>query len=414
MVVKNISNELNNDINVKKHLKVIFLDLLCTMPYYDVLLVSHMKKQNPLTLMAATSFRRNMTYFKQNGITNGARIIDLVSKHNFRSDKIRLISKTLEYAVNLAVMWLRFIISRPDIVHIQWMPRIYEFGFELWFMKAVKVLRIKQIYTMHNILPHDTGRKYEKLFAEVYKLVDGIICHTDGSKQQLIDEFGIPASKIKVIPFGPMLHESTSVCSIKDAKIKLEIPEDSITVLAFGLIKPYKGIDFLLKSWSAVVKANPNALLVIAGSGDSAYLDYLNGIIDAEGIRNSVVTHFKYLTDDELNIYHQAADILVYPYENITQSAAILTGMSFGKPIVATNITGFSEIIDNGKSGLLFQPGDTINLSHALNNLLQSPTERERLGRNVLDDVNSRFSWDNAALSTLDFYRNVLDSEYGD
>lgn len=399
----------NAKTSVGKDIKVIFFDLLCTMPFYDALLVKHLMKINRSTLLAATTFIREASFFKKNGIPNGAKIVDIVSKINYPVDQLRVVSKFIEYIVNLLLLFIRFTVSRPDIIHIQWMPRILKVRFEIWFMKAVKMLGIKQVYTVHNILPHDTGKRYEKIFAEVYRMMDGIICHTHESKKLLVDEFGIPDSKTAVIPFGPMVHESTVSLNAGDARSMLNIPDNAVVVLAFGLIKPYKGTEYILKAWPSVVAANPDALLIIAGSGEGGYLNQLKDIIASSGIENSVWTHFKYLTDDELNIYHNAADILVYPYQNITQSAAIMTGMSFGKPIVASALEGFAEIIDHEKSGFLFPTGDTVKLAYYLNKLIASPEERERLGSNILDDIRNKFSWDSIARNTLKFYNYILE-----
>lgn len=412
MVDNNAYNKLNEHI-INRHLKVIFLDLLCTAPSYDMVLLKHLLKQNSLTLMAITSNRRDKIYFTRNGLKNGAKIIDVVARLRFRSERARILCKTFEYILNLLGLLARFSISRPDIVHVQWMPRILCARFEIWFMKAVRSLGLKQVYTLHNILPHDTGRKYVKTFSEVYELMDGIICHTNESRQQLVDEFGIEAGRIRVVQLGPNVHGATDGRSAEAARTELGISDDAVAVLAFGNVKPYKGTEFLLKSWPAVVRANAKAILIIAGNCEAGYREDLQKLIDSEGIRDSVQAHFRFLTDEELCAFHQASDILVYLYESITQSGALLTGMTFGKPIVATSLPGFRETIDDGRTGFLVDYGDADGLSAVLGRLIQSPSERDRLGANVLADVNRKFSWDSTARETLDFYQEILGTSPG-
>src|SRR5260370_16150940 len=109
--------------------------------------------------------------------------------------------------MNMGALVVRFAFSKPDILPIQGIPMVRKLPFEVWFLILVKKLGIKLVYTVHNVLPHDTGKRFVLAFRRVYKEMDALICHTDAAKRPIIREFSVDPERICVMPHGPLLHD---------------------------------------------------------------------------------------------------------------------------------------------------------------------------------------------------------------
>jgi len=396
------------DANNKKSLNVFIMDLLCMTPFYDRYLCEALQaKDDVATYLGAISFHLDIGYFERHMIRRFPGLIDFIAKLHIRNKPIRQGLKALEYILNLINLLLRFILHRPDIIHIEWLPLVCRTSVELWFLKIMKKRGVKLVYTVHNVLPHDTGLKYKSKFYKVYDMMDALICHTQESKDQLTSNFKIPDSKIWVIPLGPFFHDSIKITK-SEARAILGYQDDTPIVLFFGSIRPYKGVEYFLEVWKIVTENCPGALLIIAGNGDKEYLEQLEAKIKDHGLNKSVVTDFRFIPNDELPIFHQAADIIVYPYRAITQSGALFTGMSFGKAIVATSSGGFKETLQHGVTGLLIEYGEIQEWADNIINLINNPSERLRLGNAALKELNERYSWNVIADRTLECYYAVL------
>jgi len=392
------------NLEFNKNIEVIIIDLLCLTPFYDKYLFQGLKKRIQNLKLITISFHKDISYFKRNDIRISGPLINIVARIQINKKVIRQLLKTFEYILNLFLITNIFILKPPDIIYIQWVPFITKLPFEVWFLNLMKFCGIKIVYTVHNVLPHDTGNKYMKCFSRVYKIADLLICHTEHAKQRLVSEFKIDANSVEIIPHGPMFHDSIKI-NHEDARLRLGF-NGEVIVLFFGLLRQYKGIDFLLQAWKEVLEQCSKAFLLIVGDGDRTYKQrMIDKIIDL-GISETVKLELRFVSNDELVIYHQAADILVYPYKEISQSGALLTGMTFGKPIVATTVGGIKEILVNNETAVLVDYGDVNGFSKALVDLIKDPHKRGELGGKALDLVHSKYSWDMVARKTIkSFYK---------
>lgn len=386
-------------------LNVFLLDGLCMSPWYDLYLYKALQEYVNVVLGCIT-FHLERDFFKKNDAKNYPGPLDFVARLGIRSKFPRQLLKALEYYLNLTFLAVRFCLRPIDIMHIQWLPLVTILPFELWFVGALRRRGIKVVYTVHNVLPHDTGLKHRRVFGHVYGRVDALICHTEQAKKELISEFGIPEQKIWVIPHGPLFHDCPQM-GREEAKTRLNL-EENIVVLHFGSIRPYKGTEFLLQAWERVAKVHPQAMLLLAGHGEPEYLEKIRCLVARLGIQEQVRCDFRFIPNKELPVYYQAADVIVYPYRDITQSGALLTGMTFGKAIVATAVGGFKETLLSGKTGMLVNYGDVKGLADSLIELIENPAERERLGREVRIYLEQHYSWEAIARKTLECYEWLL------
>ena len=180
-----------------------------------------------------------------------------------------------------------------------------------------------------------------------------------------------------------------------------------MVVLWQGVIVPYKGIEFLLDSWKNV---SSSACLVIAGRGKKALLEKLKKKVNEQGpeqMRN-IRLDLEFISPELLPYYYQAADIIVYPYRQITTSGALMTGLGYGKAIVATNLPAFSEMLTNDENALLVEYGDAAGLAAGINSLVESSALRQRLGAQAELLMKTRYSWKQIALETRECYDTLL------
>lgn len=316
--------------------------------------------------------------------------------------------KAAEYLINLLVLLARIRRERPTILHLQWLPLLELTPIpEAGLLRVARRLGIGTVYTVHNVLPHGTGDRHREAFRRAYHTADALICHTEHARGELVDGFGVAEEKVWRIPHGPLMTDIDEL-SRTGCRSELGLDQDTLQVLLFGVLRPYKGIDFLLRSWHRLGVEAESARLVIAGSGDADFLERVEEQIRELGLEDHVETHYGFLPDETLKSLIQASDILVYPYERVTQSGALLAGMAAGKAIIATALAGFRETLRDGETALLVESGDEARLAGSLERLLKDPEVRQRLGDAVREDVRERFSWSRIAERTIACYRSLL------
>ena len=174
-------------------------------------------------------------------------------------------------------------------------------------------------------------------------------------------------------------------------------------ILSFGVIRPYKGIDVLLRAFAAVEGAE----LWIVGRPLGVDLAELHHLAAAAPGPVRMLTRF--VEDSEIPAIMRRADIVALPYRDVDQSGVLYTALAFGKPIVASAVGGFGEVLQGHGAGRLVAPGDPDALAAALRELLAQPAERARLGEAALAAASGPYSWDSIAQRTLDLYRQLLD-----
>lgn len=389
-------------------MKYIVVDLTCRTYPYDVHLYEALKRQcdeGRLIISGCLEEQRTDHYrcFKEG-------FVDVASQVPLGSLDVRRYLKAVEYIVNVLLLLLRVYRRRPDVLHVQWLPLVEVWpDFSIWWLKQIQNWGTSVVYTVHNVLPHDTGKRYKNNFQNVYQIADALVCHTEESRSQIVRSFGIPPGKISLIPHGPLSDEITCVPQ-KESRTQLGLDLKTPLCLLFGFMRPYKGVEFLLDSWKLVKKRAPSACLMLAGQPEPGYKDVLEEKIEKLGLEREVDARFEFLPQEELNLCIQAADILVYPYRSITQSGALLTGLKAGKPIVASSVGGFNEMIQHEQTGVLIEYGNEEQLAKELVDLLRDPERREQLGHAAQEMVETEYSWEAIAHKTLECYQSVVNS----
>jgi glycosyltransferase involved in cell wall biosynthesis len=174
---------------------------------------------------------------------------------------------------------------------------------------------------------------------------------------------------------------------------------DSPVVLFFGLLRPYKGLEVLLDAFEGIEGAE----LWIVGRPRIA-IEPLQARAP-----NGVRFVPRFVSDSELPAYFRRADVVVLPYtrtERFDFSGVLATALAFGRPVVASDIGGFSEVAEVGAARLV-APNDPAALHEGLASVLQDGAERERLAAGAKAAAAGPYSWDEAAARTLQVYRRL-------
>lgn len=383
-------------------LRVVVLDLLPAVPYYT----SHLYQAfGPLPAdirIASATYAHDSQCFKRLGIRSIPWLLRV--GHVISSPRLRRAVRLVEMLLNLLLIaiWLPF--YHPDVVHIQFTPLLeHLIPVELWFVRWAKAIGCDIVVTAHNILPHQLRKGHQAAYMRLYHLADAIICHDESARTRLLQQFDIVPGRVFVLPHG-RLFDSPHILTPEASRISLNLPNDRCIVLWQGIIQPYKGLRFLLKVWHRFVATNSNAILVIVGSGSDVDLQEIRNDIHDLALDFYVRSDFRFVSLDELKAYHTAADILVYPYSSITGSGALLTGITYGKAILASALPTFGEILRNGDNALLLPFGDIEAWTRAISTVVADEILRHRLGARLLDTQNAHPSWQEIARRTFELY----------
>jgi glycosyltransferase involved in cell wall biosynthesis len=320
--------------------------------------------------------------------------------------------------------------DKPDVVHIQYEINTFgRFYTNLFFPFLLLLLRStgsKTIITVHAVFTgRETGRAasssvlpkilvrpvlllFYKLMA---KFVDMIVVHNSGFKSLLVKYYGIPATKINVVPHG-VSTETLPTSASKSNESALPFRHKRV-ILCFGVLSPRKGLEYLIEAYAKVVRQCPKCVLVVAGDEPVYYKGYKRGLqalVKALGIERGVA-FTGYVGDEVVRDLFSLAEIVVLPYVfSVSASGPLSTAMQHHKPIVATRTVYFNSILEDGKDALLVTPKSSEELAEAIRRLLTDSSLRTRLIENIGIKAD-QYSWRRIARTTIGIYEKLLNSK---
>ncbi len=237
---------------------------------------------------------------------------------------------------------------------------------------------------------------------------DRIIAISESTRNDLVRVYGVSREKIKVIPLG--VEESFRPVDGKEARerVKQDHGIDAPFILYVGQIREQKNISRLLDAFRLVRDSGVKHGLVLSGHTMRGSEHYdLQAEVTKRGLARSVTHVSGYQETADLALLYNAADLLVYPslYEGF--GLPILEAMACGTPVVASNTSSMPEVA--GEAGVLVDPYDVNGMADAMHSVVADRGLHARLSSRGLEQA-GRFSWREAALETLAFYRSVVDA----
>jgi len=361
-----------------------------TRPYDDALAAALVARGNDVTLLASAP------RIAQPPAPAGVKVRHVFYRLADRvPGRARKVARGLEHPLDLVALAPGLIRHRPDAVHVQWLPMgVID---RCWWRFVERVIGVPLVYTAHDALPNQPTPRRLRRSAANARAFRRVIVHSEHGRAASINELGMDPERVHMIPHG-------ALTAYRDVEpVAPEVPDGVPLVAMLGLLRPYKGLDVLLDAWPTVRAALPDAHLLVAGRvlGDpdgAARLERMAG----EG--SGVIADLRFTPTEEFVGAMLRADLVVLPYRRIDQSGVLFAALALGRPLVATRVGGFAEVVEQHGAGLVVPPEDPAALATALIEVLRDPARREAMAAASRAAADGPFSWDAIAAATERVY----------
>lgn len=276
----------------------------------------------------------------------------------------------------------------PDVINYVINPSVFH-CFPLWFF------RNKMVSVIHDGKPHsgEENKKNEIIRKITTKYIRKFILLNNNEVNIFSKAYQVPKKKIFVSHLGYYdilnLYGDPNTCKQQ-------------MILFFGRISKYKGIEYLLEAMRIVHKKYPHVKVVIAGKGKFSFDITQYQALEYVEFRN------RFIGLDELANLIRSALVTVCPYTDATQSGVVYSSFALNTPVIATNVGGLPEMIDDEKTGLIVSPKDSYTLANAILRLLDNPTELNTLANNIsLSAKTGKGSWEKVASDYIKVYETL-------
>ena len=278
-------------------------------------------------------------------------------KSQFSFDEVAPVGIPIKTVINSInpINWIKIGLQlkkeKPDIVVVRyWLPFMGPcLGTILRFVKNNNHTKI--ICIADNIIPHEK-RIGDKIFTKYFVKA----CHAFITMSQtVLDDLRLFTQKPATLIQHPLYDNFGNIIPKNEARKQLQLNATDKIVLFFGFIRKYKGLDLLLEAVSLLKTTLPDLKLLVAGEFYENETDYHKKIDDL-GIANNIILHHHFIADDQVKNFLCAADVLVQPYKNATQSGVTPLAYYFEKPMIVTNVGGLPALVPHEKCGLVVTP----------------------------------------------------------
>jgi glycosyltransferase involved in cell wall biosynthesis len=311
-------------------------------------------------------------------------------------NKLKPIAKGIAHFAGLVTLLAKVRKHKPDVVHMQW---IVVPPLDVIAMAILRRMR-PLVLTVHDTVPFN-GQKMSWLqrfgHDTPMKCAHHLIVHTRSGRQALIER-GVPAEKISVIPHGPL-------------QLSVPTPPAPATrdprwsVLLFGEIKPYKGLDLLIEAVASLPVETRRELRVIVAGRPRMDMAPLVARIDELGLQEQFDMRPRRLTEEEMAAVFAEADCFVFPYRQIDASGVYFLVKGLGKWLIASRVGIFAEDVAEGVEGALVPSEDIAALARELRHAIEERPQRAAVA--VAD------SWTGIGRSTRALYMQAIDQFKG-
>lgn len=287
---------------------------------------------------------------------------------------------------------------KPNYLHFDWITSYYLrrkrwmtvsllplFYIQILFVRYFTTTKI--VWTLHNIIPHDAKhlgihKMVRPFFA---KHCEWVRLFSESSINRAVKELNINPDKCVVVPEGDYTSVYPNEISRLEARAKLAIDDEKTVLLSIGFLKPYKGLEKLIREFSKI--KNPQALLIIAGQGiNQTYTEQLKKeVSQLNDDRIQLIDDF--IDVPYLQVYYNAADAVVLPFDKVENSGSTIMAMGFKKAILAPQIGVLEKRLENQPS-FLYK-----NLANGLNYLFSlDQSELNKIGEQNLITL-QKYKW---------------------
>ncbi|MBI5375564.1 MAG: glycosyltransferase [Candidatus Schekmanbacteria bacterium] len=274
---------------------------------------------------------------------------------------------------------------KPDVTIIPWWV-------VFWFPHFITIIYIMRLFSKtkimiicHNLFEHEKNSIKKALSLAILRKADYIVVHSSEEKKK-IESLNMKAKVSRL--WLPVFEYEPWHITKEVARKELGFEREKKLLLYFGIIRPYKGLNHLLKA-IATVKGRFDLTLMIVGEFWTGKEEFEKEV-DTLGIKQNihVVDHF--IPSDKIGVYMAAADAVVFPYISATGSGALQIAISCGKSVITTNVGCFPDIVKNGINGLIVEAGDSQDLADKIIKFYKD--DMEKVFANKITDLSQELS----------------------
>ena len=298
----------------------------------------------------------------------------------------------------------------PDIVHIHTPPRFFAecTAFYFRFMSSNNIPLVVT-YHLHNLslnnLTKIVWRFHNRTFQRfVFNMADKVVVCNSQDINVMASEFGVPREKLVVIPPGVNCSKFDPQ-KVKGKLLRQKGIGGNNIILYSGRITTAKGLNFLLQAVPKIVSRFKDLKVVICGSGD--YRRDLISLAKELGVSSHVV----FMDPVPANSFPSllaSCDVFVLPSLTESWGMSVAEALSMEKPVVATRVSGVTEIVHDKETGLIVEPGDASALANAIIQLLMDRSFAMRLAKEGREFVTSNFDWSLLTRKFVDLYKETI------
>lgn len=283
---------------------------------------------------------------------------------------------------------------------------------KLWGSIAAYFTGVSLVSTLNSwyATEHSVGswrsRFYSMLELRTNAVLDRYIV-VSRSIQDALLKCGIAPDKIDLIYNAVETDQLPLAADRESMVMSLGLPLDGIILMAAGRLTWAKGYEDLIQALAILVKEDDRICCLVAGDGELR--ESLKTLIEQMGLTQHIIL-LGHLSRQKVLSLIASCDIFVMPSRSEGTPIALLEAASFRKPIVATSVGGIPELVKNEDECLLVESGNVFELANSIRRLVRDKALSERLGEGAYRRVQSDFSMDAQALSTIRTYNEALQS----
>jgi glycosyltransferase involved in cell wall biosynthesis len=283
----------------------------------------------------------------------------------------------------------------PDVLHVQETN-------DPWYDLTLLLNKMPPLVTtIHDVFRHP-GDKDNVIGSEYTRQIafwrsQQLIVHANLLKDALVEEFSVPKQRVCILPHGELgsLYQRLAK---KNNKVR-----EPYTLLFYGRIWAYKGLNYLLEAMPSVIESFPQVKLIIAGKGDNIKQYFPDG---CDKKHYEILK--KYIPSEDVAELFQRSTAVILPYIEASQSGVASLAYAMGTPVIASEIGGLAEMINSGQDGLLVPPKDSSALADAIIRLLSDSNLQHRIRTAALYRCEDDLNWLNIATQTIEIYRKAI------
>ena len=306
-------------------------------------------------------------------------IDDSFEVHRFKNVSMTLVKKFKLFITPGLILKAKKEIKEFDVIHL----REYRTFQNIVIYYYIKKFNVPYVLTSGGSLDRDMPHKKLKW---IYDVIFGLKIVRNASKviarnQSEVEQYkvmGVPEEKIITMSAGIDLFEYMILPPKGLFKMKFGIKEEEKILLYLGRLHKIKGVDILIKAFTNVIQSIDDVKLVVVGPDDGS-LDELQTLVKNLGVGKKVLFTGPLYGLEKLEAYVDA-DVYVLPSRYEAFGMTVLEAYACGKPVIASNVGGLKDLVINGETGLLVEPGNEIMLTESLLSILKDVPRAEQMG----------------------------------